>query len=141
MKKILIVQARFYEDISEMLLQGAVSKLEELGYEYEVFDISGALEIPYVINLAAKQNKYDGFIALGCVIRGETSHYDIVTMQSAYGIMKLTIEKELAIGNGIIAAENREQAYVRADADDKDKGGFAAMACASMIRLRDEDKI
>ena len=76
-----------------MLLNGTISKLNELGYEYDILDVSGALEIPYAINLAAKKSKYDGFVALGCVIRGETSHYDIVTMQSARGIMKLTIKK------------------------------------------------
>ncbi len=139
MAKILIVQARFYEDISDMLLQGAESKLKELGHEYDVLNLSGALEIPYAISINSKNDKYDGYVALGCVIRGETSHYDIVTTQSAQGIMKLTIEKELAIGNGIITVENRAQAFARADIDQKDKGGFAVEACDGMIRLKNHD--
>ena len=134
--KILIVQARFYDDISDMLLEGTVAKLKEIGIDYDIIDVKGALEIPYAINLKAKEGRYDGFIALGCVIRGETSHYDIVTMQSAYGIMKLTVERDLAIANGIITVENREQAYVRASIKDKDKGGFVAQACVEMIKLR-----
>lgn len=135
--KILIVQARFYDDISDMLLLGAITQLKSQGVEYDVIDVKGALEIPYAISIASKKQKYDGFIGLGCVIRGETSHYDIVTMQSAYGIMKLTVEKDLAIGNGIITVENRQQAFARADISKKNKGGFVAQACTQMIELKE----
>ena len=134
--KILIVQARFYDDISDMLLLGAITELKNQGVEYDIIDVKGALEIPYTISVTSKKQKYDGFIALGCVIRGETSHYDIVTMQSAYGIMKLTVEKDLAITNGIITVENQQQAFERADIAKKNKGGFVVQACIDMIKLK-----
>ncbi len=140
MKKLLIVQARFYNEISDMLIDGAVTRIKELGYDHDVIDISGALEIPYTIATADKHksDKYDGYIALGCVIRGETSHYDIVTSQSAYGIMKLTIENSLAIGNGIITTEDRSQAIRRASKDELNKGAFAVNACHKMILLKEK---
>ena len=137
MKKILIVQATFYAHISKLLLEGAVKKITELGYEYEIVTVPGALEIPTAIAFA-EEKKYDGYVALGCVIRGETSHYDIVANESARGLNKLAIKKKIAIGNGILTVENEAQAIVRADPKQKDKGGFAANACVSMIKLKEK---
>ncbi len=134
MKKILIVEARFYPHISDLLLSGAITALKESGYNYEIINVMGALEIPATIALA--KSKFDGFVALGCVIRGETSHYDIVANESARGIMQLTLTDKLAIGNGILTVENENQAIVRADPKQKNKGGFAAMASIKMIELK-----
>jgi 6,7-dimethyl-8-ribityllumazine synthase len=136
MKKILIVQATFYQHISEFLLAGATKKISDLGYQYEVVTVPGALEIPAVISMAKETEKYDGYVALGCVIRGETSHYDIVANESARGLNNLAIKKKIAIGNGILTVENEAQALERADPTKKDKGGFAANACVEMIKLR-----
>ncbi len=138
MKKILIVQARFYEHISEMLLSGAIRELEKQGAKYEIVDVLGALEIPVAITLANETDKYCGYIALGCVIRGETSHYDIVANESASAISRLAVKKKLAIGNGIITTENEAQALARANPQQKDKGGFAARACLQMIELKEK---
>lgn len=136
MKKILIVEARFYPHISDLLLSGATSKLKALGLDYEIVNVMGALEIPAAISYANETKKYAGFIALGCVIRGETSHYDIVCNQSAAGLMKLSLKKHLAIGNGILTVENEKQAISRADPKQKNKGEFAVEACLSMIVLQ-----
>lgn len=136
MKKILIVEARFYPEISDLLLNGAIAKLKACGFDYEVINVMGALEIPIAISFALESKKYAGFVALGCVIRGETSHYDIVANESARGLMKLSLKKHLAIGNGILTVENDNQAFVRADPAQKDKGGFAAAACLRMIELQ-----
>ena len=140
MKKILIIQARFYDDISDKLLDGATQKLTESGFEYDIIDVMGALEIAAVISIASKAREYDGFIALGCVIRGETSHYDIVANESARLIGDLATKKRLAVGNGILTVENREQALARADRNQKDKGGFAAEACIKMIEIKQKFK-
>lgn len=131
---ILIVEARFYEDISDELARGAIAVLESGGRVYERVEVPGALEIPGTIALAG--DRYEGYVALGCVIRGETSHYDIVAGESARGIMDLTVRRGLAIGNGIITVENIDQALARAGVAEKDKGGFAASACLAMISLR-----
>ncbi len=136
MKKILIVEARFYPEISDLLLNGAIAKLKQAGLDYEVINVMGALEIPIAISFAIESKKYAGFVALGCVIRGETSHYDIVANESARGLMKLSLKKHLAIGNGILTVENDDQAIVRADPAQKDKGGFAVAACLRMIELQ-----
>ncbi|MSP33746.1 MAG: 6,7-dimethyl-8-ribityllumazine synthase [Rickettsiales bacterium] len=136
MKKILIVEARFYPEISDLLLNGAIAKLKQAGLDYEVINVMGALEIPSAISFAIESKKYAGFVALGCVIRGETSHYDIVANESARGLMKLSLKKHLAIGNGILTVENDDQAIVRADPTQKDKGGFAVAACLRMIELQ-----
>lgn len=136
MKNILIIQASFYEKISELLLSGATKKIVELGYEYEVITVPGALEIPTVIAFAKESKKYAGYVALGCVIRGETSHYDIVAGESARGLNDIAIKAKLPIGNGILTVENEEQALDRADPARKDKGGFAANACIEMINLK-----
>ena len=136
MKKILIVEARFYPEISDLLLQGATTKIKDAGYDYDIVNIAGALEIPALIAIAAKSQKYDGFVALGCIIRGETSHYDIVASESARGLMAVATTKELALGNGILTVENKAQAIARADPQQKNKGGFAADTCLRMIELK-----
>ena len=130
--KILIVEARFYNDIADQLLGGAKNALKSEGYQFDVVTVPGALEIPAAINFAA--DKYAGFVALGCVIRGETYHFDVVSNESARGIMDLTINKKLAIGNGILTVENEEQAFLRAK--ELDKGGFAAKTCIELIKLK-----
>ncbi len=138
MKKILIVEARFYQETSNLLLEGAVDVLKKAGVEYETLQVPGALEIPAAISYAASSKKYAGFVALGCVIRGETSHYDIVANESARGLMKLSLKKHLAIGNGILTVETKNQAIVRADIKQKNKGGFAANTCLEMIKLQQQ---
>ena len=137
MTKILIVQADFYKKISALLLEGAVKKITDAGKEYEIITVPGAFEIPAVISFAKNSKKYDGFVALGCVIRGETTHYDYVCLESARGLNELAIKENLAIGYGIITVENESQAIERADMKKKDKGGFAANTCLEMIKLRE----
>lgn len=133
----LIIEARFYTDLADALAQGAIAAIEDAGAQYERISVPGALEIPGAIALAAASNRdYAGFVALGCVIRGETSHYDTVCNESARGIMQLTIDAHLPIGNGIITVENRDQAWARADKAQKDKGGDAARAALSMAALK-----
>lgn len=140
MKKILIVQAVFYEHISKMLLDGAIAKIIKNNLKYEVLTLKGALEIPCAISIAKEAKKYDGFIALGCVIRGETTHYETVCNESARGLNDLAINYQLAIGNGIITVENEEQALERADMNKLDKGGFAVEACLSIISIKEKFK-
>ncbi|WP_427450890.1 6,7-dimethyl-8-ribityllumazine synthase [Litorimonas sp. WD9-15] len=137
--KILVIEARYYESISEDLLQGALAKLQAAGAEVVKVNVPGALEIPHVISYAEKAKAgYDGYVALGCVIRGETTHYDYVCEESARALMDLAVNHQLAIGNGIITVENEAQAIARSKPDQKDKGGFAASAVLRMIQLRDE---
>jgi len=137
--KILVIEARYYESISEDLLQGALAKLQAAGAEVVKVNVPGALEIPHVISYAEKAKAgYDGYVALGCVIRGETTHYDYVCGESARALMDLAVDHQLAIGNGIITVENEAQAIARSKPDQKDKGGFAASAALRMIQLRDE---
>ncbi len=136
MPKILIVESRFYNKISDMLLEGAISEIKKNNCEYEIITVPGAFEVPAVISFASKNNKYDGYVALGCVIRGETTHYDYVCSESARGLNDLAIKDGLAIGYGIITVENEAQAIARADIKQKDKGGFAAMACLKMIEIK-----
>jgi 6,7-dimethyl-8-ribityllumazine synthase len=138
MAKILIVQANFYDHISKMLLEGAAEELKKQNYQYDIIDVLGAFEIPATISLASKANKYDGYIALGCVIRGETTHYDYVCLESARGLNELGYKNGLAIGYGIITCENEQQALTRADIKQKDKGGFAAKACLRMIEIKQQ---
>jgi 6,7-dimethyl-8-ribityllumazine synthase len=139
--KILVIEARYYESISEDLLQGALAKLQAVGAKVVKVNVPGALEIPHIISYAEKANSgYDGYVALGCVIRGETTHYDYVCGESARALMDLAVDHQLAIGNGIITVENEAQAIARSKPDQKDKGGFAASACLRMIQLRDELK-
>jgi len=137
--KILVIEARYYESISEDLLQGALAKLQAADAEVVKVNVPGALEIPHIISYAEKAKAgFDGYVALGCVIRGETTHYDYVCEESARALMDLAVDHQLAIGNGIITVENEAQAIARSKPDQKDKGGFAASACLRMIQLRDE---
>ena len=140
---ILIVEARFYDDLLDALLGGAKGALDEAGATYEVVTVPGALEIPGAIRIAHEAGKmgrlekpFDGYVAIGCVIRGETSHYDTVCEESARGLMDLTLQHSLAIGNGIITVENEDQAWVRAKPDQLDKGGGAAKAALVMAGLK-----
>ena len=134
--KILIVEARFYDDLSDALLDGAKAALDAAGARYEVVTVPGALEIPAAISFAVDGAAYDGFVALGCVIRGETYHFDIVANESCRALMDLAVEEALAIGNGILTVENDAQAWARARREEGDKGGFAARAALTMIDLR-----
>lgn len=139
MTKILVIEARFYENYSDMLLEGALDALQGGKAHITKVTVPGALEIPHVISMAEKAGSgFDGYVALGCVIRGETSHYDYVCGESARAIMDLAVNQQLAIGNGIITVENDDQAKARADKMQKDKGGFAANACLKMIKIRSE---
>lgn len=133
---ILIVEARFFEDIADELVAGARAKLDEAGVSYEIIAVPGAFEIPAAIRMAITSGRFDGYIALGCVIRGETSHYDYVCGQSARGLMELATGEGIALGYGILTTENRQQAMVRAWRDQKDKGSDAARACLAMIAHR-----
>ncbi len=140
--RLLIVEARFYDDLSDALLQGAKAALDEAGAAYDVVTVPGALEIPGAISMALDAAEeggvdYDGFVALGCVIRGETYHFEIVASESARAIMNLTVDEAVAIGNGILTTENDEQAWARARRTEGDKGGFAARAALSLIALRE----
>ena len=135
MAKFLIVEARFYDHLNDMLVAGAKATLKAKGHEVEVITVPGALEIPGTIAMAAEAQQYDGFVAIGVVIRGETYHFEIVAGESARGIMALTMDG-IAIGNGILTVENEEQAIVRADPKQKDKGGEAAIAAMTLLNLQ-----
>ena len=142
--RILIVEARFYDDLADALLDGATQALSAYGAEYDVVTVPGALEIPGAIAFAEEAGhrpagiRYDGYVALGCVIRGETYHFEIVSNESARGIMDLTIGKHLCIGNGILTTEDDEQAWARARFSEGDKGGGAARAALTMISLKQQ---
>lgn len=133
---VLLVVARFYDDIAEALVAGATAELDQNGARRETVDVPGAFEIPGAIAFAHRSGRYDGYVALGCVIRGETSHYDYVCGESARGINNLAVDHGAAIGYGILTTENREQAWVRAAVDQGNKGADAARACLAMIGLR-----
>jgi len=135
MAHILIVEARFYAHINDMLIAGATAALTAAGHEVEVLTVPGALEIPGAIALAAEADQFDGFVAIGAVIRGETYHFEIVAGESARAIMALTMDG-IAIGNGILTVENEAQALVRADPTQKDKGGEAAKAALALMALQ-----
>ena len=135
MAKFLIVEARFYDHLNDMLVSGAKAALKAKGHEVEVITVPGALEIPGTVAMAAEAQMYDGFVAIGVVIRGETYHFEIVAGESARGIMALTMDG-IAIGNGILTVENEEQAIVRADPKQKDKGGEAAVAAMALLNLQ-----
>lgn len=132
MPKVLLIEARFYEDISDALAAGAIAALEAAGASHERITVPGALEIPGVIRMAL--TRYDAFVALGCVIRGETTHYDTVCNDSSRGITLLGLQGA-CVGNGILTVENRAQAIVRADPAQQDKGGGAAAAALHLIAL------
>jgi 6,7-dimethyl-8-ribityllumazine synthase len=133
--RILIVEARFYDHLNDLLLEGARAAIEGAGHSHDLVTVPGALEVPAAIALAAETGRYDAFVALGIVIRGETYHFEIVANESARGIMALTLDG-LAIGNGILTVENEPQALNRARRDEKDKGGEAAKAALAMLNIR-----
>ena len=135
MARVLIVEARYYEHLNDLLLEGARAAIEAAGHEHEAVTVPGALEIPGAIALASETGRYDAFVALGVVIRGETYHFEIVAGESARGLMALSLDG-LAIGNGILTVENEAQALARARSDEKDKGGEAARAALAMMGLR-----
>jgi 6,7-dimethyl-8-ribityllumazine synthase len=135
MAKFLIVEARFYAHLNDLLLEGAQAAIDDAGHKADVITVPGALEIPAAIALAAESGRYDGFVALGVVIRGETYHFEVVSNESAHGLMALAMDG-LAIGNGILTVENEAQALTRARRDEKDKGGEAAKAAIAMLALK-----
>ncbi len=135
MARVLIAEARFYDHLNDLLLEGARAAIEAEGHEHETITVPGALEIPAAIALTAETGRYDAFVALGVVIRGETYHFEIVSNESARGIMALTLDG-LAIGNGILTVEDEAQALARARPNEKDKGGEAAKAALAMMALR-----
>ena len=135
MAHILIVEARFYDHLNDMLLDGARTALEAAGHTHETVTVPGALEIPAAIALAVDSERYDGYVAIGVVIRGETYHFEVVSNESARGIMALTLDG-LPIGNGILTVENEAQALTRAKRSEKDKGGEAAKAAIAMLELQ-----
>ncbi|MCZ8323850.1 MAG: 6,7-dimethyl-8-ribityllumazine synthase [Sphingomonadaceae bacterium] len=137
MAKFLIVEARFYDHLNDQLIAGAKAALKAAGHQADVITVPGALEIPGAIALADQAQLYDGYVAIGVVIRGETYHFEIVAGESARGIMALTMDG-LAIGNGILTVENEAQALVRADPGQKDKGGEAAKAAIALLELREK---
>ena len=142
MPHILIIDAPYYSHISAMLMAGVEEALKREGATFDRIEVPGVLEIPAALSMALEGadrggKDYDGYVALGCVIRGETTHYDIVANESARSLMHMSIAECLALGNGIQTVENEAQALARADKDQLNKGGHAASACLAMIKLRD----
>ena len=140
---LLIVEARFHDDLADALLEGATGALDEAGATYDVVTVPGSLEIPAVITFALDGaaeggTHYDGFVALGTVIRGDTYHFDIVANESSRALMDLSVQEAVAIGNGILTTENDAQAWTRARKTEGDKGGFAARAALTMIALKEK---
>jgi 6,7-dimethyl-8-ribityllumazine synthase len=137
---ILIVEARFYDDIADALLAGATKALKEAGATFDCLSVPGSLEIPTTIAIALdaapRRRAYDGAVALGCVIRGDTIHFEIVSQQSARGLMELSVARKIPIGNGIITVDTEAQAWVRARAEEQDKGGDAARAALALIAIK-----
>jgi len=136
MARLLIVEARFYDHLNDLLLEGARAAIEEAGHHHETITVPGALEVPGAIAMAAESGRYDAFVALGVVIRGETYHFEIVSNESARGLMALGLDG-IAIGNGILTVENEAQALARARRTEKDKGGEAAKAALAMLALKE----
>ena len=137
MATVLLVEARFYPHLSDLLLEGARAAVEAAGHSHETLSVDGALEVPGAIALAARSGRYCAFVALGAVIRGETYHFEIVCNESARGLMDLTLQG-YAIGNGILTVEDENQAIVRADPSQGDKGGGAAKAALTLFDLREK---
>jgi 6,7-dimethyl-8-ribityllumazine synthase len=135
MARVLIAEARFYAHLNDMLVAGARAAIEVAGHEHETVTVPGALELPAAIALAAESGRFDAYVALGVVIRGETFHFEIVAGESARGIMALTLDG-LAVGNGILTVEDEAQAIVRADPKQGDKGGDAARAALALMELK-----
>lgn len=137
MAHFLIVEARFYDHLNDMLIAGARASLTAAGHDVDVLTVPGALEVPGAIAAAAESGRYDGFVAIGVVIRGETYHFEIVAGESARGIMALTMDG-LAVGNGILTTENEAQAIVRADPAQLNKGAGAAEAAMKLLEIQDK---
>ncbi|HEX8417376.1 MAG TPA: 6,7-dimethyl-8-ribityllumazine synthase [Methylobacterium sp.] len=137
MARLLIVEARFYDHLNDMLLDGARTAIEAAAHSHETITVPGALEVPAAIAMAAETGRFDAFVALGVVIRGETYHFEIVAGESARGIMALTLDG-LSIGNGILTVEDEAQALARARREEKDKGGEAAKAALAMLALKEK---
>lgn len=135
--RLLVIEARFYEAITDALAEGAEEAARDAGALVERVAVPGVLEIPAALAYASSSEGYDGYVLLGCVIRGETSHYDIVANESAREMMRLASENCLAVGNGVLTVENEAQAWTRARKGEKDKGGDATRAALAMIALRD----
>jgi 6,7-dimethyl-8-ribityllumazine synthase len=135
MARVLIAEARFYAHLNDMLLAGARAAIEAAGHEHETITVPGALELPAAIALAADSGRFEAYVALGVVIRGETFHFEIVAQESARGIMALTLDG-LAVGNGVLTVEDEAQAIVRADPAQGDKGGDAARAALALVELQ-----
>jgi len=135
MARVLIVEARFYAHLNDLLLAGTRAAIEAEGHSHETVTVPGALEVPGAVALAAESGRYDAYVGLGVVIRGETYHFEIVAGESARGLMALSMDG-LAVGNGILTVENEAQALVRADPGQKDKGGEAAKAALAMLALK-----
>jgi 6,7-dimethyl-8-ribityllumazine synthase len=131
--RLLIVEARYYADLSDELMKGAIAAIESSGATWDRVTVPGALEIPGAIAMAEASRRYDGYVALGCVLRGETMHYEIVSGESARGLMDLSL-KGICVGNGILTCENEAQAWARARTSEGDKGGGAAEAAVAMVR-------
>ncbi|MGH1377287.1 MAG: 6,7-dimethyl-8-ribityllumazine synthase [Alphaproteobacteria bacterium] len=144
MSHIMIVVSPYYDEVSKYLLAGAKDALAKANATYEVFEVAGAFEIPMAIKLGHLRKetrgtdhpKFDGFVALGCVVRGETAHYDIVSNESARGLMQLSMDHDLLIGNGILTCDTHDQAVVRADPEQKNKGADAVSAVLSLLKLK-----
>ena len=136
MSRVCIVVAGFYADLADELLRGAAKRLEDAGHEYDVVPVPGAFEIPAAIRIAMDSKRYEGYVALGCVIRGQTSHYDYVCTESARGLNQLAIDHRAAIGYGILTVENFEQAWERAAIDKGNKGAAAVEACLTITNLK-----
>mgnify|MGYP001225572189 CR=1 FL=1 len=140
---LLVIDARFYEDLSDELVKGATAAIEKAGATFDRISVPGVLEIPAALSMALAamedgEADYDGFVLLGCVIRGETTHYDIVANESARAIMDMAVIEALALGNGILTVENDDQAWARARVSEKNKGGAAAEAALAMIAVRNK---
>ena len=140
---LLIIEARFHDDLADALLDGATTALDEAGATYDVVTVPGSLEIPAVISfaldgMAEGGTNYDGFVALGSIIRGDTYHFDIVANESSRALMDLSVQESIPIGNGILTTENDAQAWTRAKRTEGDKGGFAARAALTMIALKEQ---
>ena len=135
-RRVLILEARFYGDIADQLVAGTIAALDKAGVGHERIAVPGAFELPAALAMAIDNGRYDGFVALGCVIRGETSHYEHVCGECARGLAMLAERHRIALGFGVVTAENREQAWERASVDRKNKGADAAQACLAMMSIR-----
>lgn len=137
MTKVLVIEARYYEHINDMLMDGIKKALDSAGAEMEIMTVPGALEIPAALKFAMNGG-YDAYVVAGCIIRGETSHYDIVCNESARGVYDMVLDYDLALGNCILTVENEAQAKARADINAKNKGGDAALAALRMLEIKKE---